>query len=445
MYTKGAALTYNPSTNRYSNYKWQFFGIPLDSVVLDPTFYGSFVRKWVESGTTIANHWISFTHNAYSFKGYEITQVTPKIVYFEGNLVNSDYSSGQLPYTASALYPGQNILANPYTAAIDIRQLSFGAQTEWTVYLYNTGSYSEWLSTGGESTPGNSPGQYTAIPKNTAGYGGLPRQIPSMQAFLVKAMSNSADATLDIQYNTALQKNIDQQRVIINKKVVQTEKQFMTIDVKGSRFTDRMWIFSDPSCSHSFDNGWDGEKFLGSALTPQIYSMEVDGDYQINAVNDIHNVEIGFRTGEDTNDTLTFTYENLSSTYPKIYLVDLQESITIDISESGTKYPFTATNNSVPVKRFRIVTSIEQGTSIQNNKSETNQLNIYSSKKTIYVNNTTQESGDLVICDLAGRSLLNMPFSANGITALPTNLLSGTYISEAVTSTSKLIKKIIIP
>jgi hypothetical protein len=47
--------------------------------------------------------------------------------------------------------------------------------------------------------------------------------------------------------------------------------------------------------------------------------------------------------------------------------VDLQESITIDISESGTKYPFTATNNSVPVKRFRIVTSIEQGTSIQNN------------------------------------------------------------------------------
>ncbi|MFZ4726358.1 MAG: beta strand repeat-containing protein, partial [Paludibacter sp.] len=169
MYTKGAALTYNPSTNRYSNYKWQFFGIPLDSVVLDPTFYGSFVRKWVESGTTIANHWISFTHKAFAFKGYEITQVSPKIVYFEGNLVNSDYSSGQLPYTSSALYPGQNILANPYTAAIDIRQLSFGAQTEWTVYLYNTGSYSEWLSSGGESTPGTSPGQYTAIPKNTAG------------------------------------------------------------------------------------------------------------------------------------------------------------------------------------------------------------------------------------------------------------------------------------
>ena len=72
MYTKGAALTYNPSTNRYSNYKWQFFGIPLDSVVLDPTFYGSFVRKWVESGTTIANHWISFSHNAYYARLFHI-------------------------------------------------------------------------------------------------------------------------------------------------------------------------------------------------------------------------------------------------------------------------------------------------------------------------------------------------------------------------------------
>lgn len=148
MYTKAFASVQNPVTKAYSGYKWQYFGIPVAKVVTNPTFVGSYVRKWVESGTTVSNHWVQLvnTDSVYSFLGYEITQPVPKTLVFQGNLINSNYSSGKLKYTPTALYPGQNVLANPYTSAIDIRQMDFGTDMELTVYLYNTGSLTDWTS-----------------------------------------------------------------------------------------------------------------------------------------------------------------------------------------------------------------------------------------------------------------------------------------------------------
>jgi len=445
MYSKAF---YNPGGATNNKYKWQFFGIPISTVTTSPTFDGSYVRIYDETGTTTSNHWKNLinTSELTPLTGYEITQEFGKTFTFRGKLVNTDFSR-TLAFTTTtppAIYPGQHIFGNPYTAAININQLNFGLQTEASIYLYNTGTFDDWTTNNGETTPGSSAGQYTVIPKATAGTGGIPSQIPSMQGFLVKAMSSSADATFGIPYSSVITKNSDQQRAPGARKAGSPGKVYTIIDVKGTRFSDRMWLFSEPTCTRGFDNGWDGEKFLGSALAPQLYAMEAVGDYQVNAVDDINGTELGFWTGEDSNYTLTFTHENLGTKYPAVYLLDLETNMTTDITQSGTTYPFTAQPTPTPVKRFKIVTNQDVSTVVKPTDNTQSGLRVFSAQQTIFVQNFRTENGFLHLYDLTGRFMLKFPFSAMGISTFPTTLVPGSYIAKAITDTEEVNEQLII-
>ena len=439
MYSKAAAATYTPATEKYSNYKWQFFGIPVQSVVATPTFDGSFVRKHEESGTTSASLWVSQNNSSVlqPSAGYEITQVAAKTITFQGSLVNSTQNK-TLTMTTGAMYPGQNLYSNPFTAAIDIRQITFGLDnTEASVYLYNTGSYSDWSS---YSANGDNPGQYTVVPANNAGLNGVPYQVPSMQGFMVNVKAGSSGGSISIPYSAvSVTKNTDIQKA---KKSNTSLPVSTRIEISGSRFTDKMWVFVNPTCKRTFDNGWDGYKFLGSSLAPQLWAMENDGDYQIDAVDDINNTELGFITGEDTNYTLTFNHENIDQQYSALYLLDLVQGTTTDITANGSKYSFTAVKSTTPVKRFRIVTSKE--TQTDNQEIEVKKLNIYSSFKTIFVQNYSEYEGAIVITDLAGRILSSSKANANGLTTIPTDLIQGSYLVTVSTVKEKTTKQVII-
>jgi hypothetical protein len=438
MYSKAAASTYNSSTGKYSNYKWQYFGIPVQSVVATPTFDGSFVRKHEESGTTSASLWVSQSNGSIltPTAGYEITQVAEKTITFQGALVNSILNK-TLTMTTGAMYPGQNLYSNPYTAAIDIRKITFGSDTEASVYLYNTGSHDDWSS---YSVNGNNPGQYTVVPINDAGKNGVPFQIPSMQGFMVNAKNGTTSATISIPYSAAsLTKNVDLQKAKKSDSDLSISTQ---IDISGSRFTDKMWVFVDPSCTRGFDNGWDGYKYLGTSLAPQLWAMEGDGDYQIDAVADINNTELGFMTGEDSDYTLTFNHENMDQQYSALYLIDLITGTTTDITANGSKYSFTAVSSTTPTKRFRIVTAKE--TQTNNQETEANKLNIYSSFKTIFVQNYNEYEGSVIVTDLTGRTLSSSKANANGLTTIPTNLIQGSYLVTVSTAKEKTTKQIII-
>ena len=438
MYSKASKAT---------NYKWQFFGIPLRTMSPSPTFDGSYVRQMFETGTTSAEHWLQLTNASTlnSFTGYEITQVSPRTLYFQGELENSDFSSGKLSYTIGATYPGQHLIGNPYTAAIDIKKINFGstdaAIIDNTVYLYNTGSYADWTNTGSGTGSGTSAGQYIAVPIFNAGTSGIPAQIPSMQAFLTRTMSDNVLATVSIPYSAAgtIVKNTDLQRVKAFKNGS------MKIDINGSRFSDRMWIITNPNCTHNFDNGWDGSKFGGSVLSPQLYSIEADGDYQVNTVNDINNTELGFHAGEDSIYTLTFTNENLESSYKNIYLIDLLDSTTTEITENGSVYSFVAGSIDSPVKRFKIVTSIEKTKKDKKPDTHHKGLKIFCSHKTIIIDNSGGEKGDLMLYDsVFGRLIKKTTFNANGITTIPMNVRDGLYVAKGVTKSEELTISVII-
>jgi len=437
MYSKAAAITY--SEGKYSNYKWQFFGIPLRTLVASPTLDGGFVRRYDETGTV--TNWIQLVNASTltPFTGYEITQPVARNYVFEGQLENGDFNSGQLSYTDDALFTGQHIFANPYTAAIDITHLTFGSQTEASVYLYNTGSLQDWTDSSGGSLNGTSPGQYTVAPKLTAGSGGIPAQIPSMQGFLVKALSSSALATFTIPYSAVAVKDTAMQRAPSVNKVGSSDKIFTIIDVKGSRYTDRMWIFTETGCTRGFDNGWDGYKFVGSSLTPQLYAMEANGDFQVDAVDDINNTYLGFQAGEDINYTMTFTHQNMEARYAELYLLDLLDNTIADISRSGTQFSFVAQPTTSPVKRFKLITS-----SNTDNPETDSQLKIFTSQQTIFIYNLSNTAGDLVLYDMAGQFVQNMTFKANCITAIPLSLPLGAYLVKATTETVKVSKQLIL-
>ena len=423
-------------------YHWQYFGIPISQVTASPTFDNSYVRSWDETGDAITNHWISLTNSSVlqPFMGYEITQKAATTIIFSGQLVNTDFNSGPLSVTPTALFPGQHIYANPYTAAIDIRQLTFGAQTEATVYLYNTGTYDQWTQSGGADTPGTGAGQYVSVPKNTAGSSGLPRQIPSMQAILVKALSLSSDATFGITYNTVIMNNTDPQRAPGISYQAGNDKVSTLIDVKGTNYSDKMWLFTQPGCTQNFDNGWDGAKMPGIALTPQIFAIGNDGNYQVNAVDDINNTVLGFQAGQDVAYTLTFTHQNLKTKYESVYLVDLVENKAVDITESGSTYSFNAESTPTSVKRFMIATrNIEK-----NAVDKDTQLKVFSSGNVVFVQNLGSLNGEVNIYNMSGRCIKKAPFVPYGVTALQVGTVPGAYVVNATTNTERVSKRIIL-
>ncbi|GAT63467.1 T9SS type A sorting domain-containing protein [Paludibacter jiangxiensis] len=441
MYNKAY---YDPAGPAGYKYKWQFFGIPLQGPVPPlPTCYGSYVRENDESQQT-SSHTAVWTNasSLSSFRGYEITQTSPKTLYFQGQLTNSNYAY-PITCSPSGAYPGNNILGNSYTAAINISTMGFGDNTEQAVYLYNTGSFADWQSNSGGTANGTNPGQYTVSTPGTAGTGGIPAEIPSMQGFMVKCTANS---TFTFNYSW-VKSNATVQRV----KAFRTNEQpkiFTIIDVQGKRYGDRMWIFTDPLCSHTFNNGWDGRKFLGSSLTPQLYAVEPDGSYQIEAVDDINNTCLGFKPGEDASYTLTFTHTaNTFDHYTQgIYLVDLVTDKVTNISQSGSQYTFTV-SSSDPENRFKIITgktSKMSASTVLPTTYSRSDINVFNNGRTIIINNNSSTSGQLSIYDMTGRLVEYIDFGAMEEKIVNTQLPFGVYIAKASTNTMKITKRLII-
>jgi hypothetical protein len=446
MYTK-SYLNKNPA-NEDDEFFWQYFGIPVESIKAEPTFYKAYVRKANEAGDeTDANYyWTELGNNNVlnAFEGYEICQPEDsKYLLFQGQLVNRNFSK-ILIYSpgATVKYPGQHLLANPYTAAIDVTKINFGSDIEQYVSLYTTGSYGQWAASGNGVGDGPGPGQFTTIPKSPAGNNGLPLEVPSMSSMLVRVRSTRTDANsvLSFNYNDVSTKNTTLQKVKGVDALTNTDLISTRIDLTGQHYSDRMWIFTEPSCTRNFDNGWDGRKMLGSSLAPQIYAMEPDGDYQVNSVGDMNNTDIAFQAGDEVEYTLKFTHENIQRQYAGVYLVDLIENKTVDVSENGSTYTFATAQSDAPAKRFKILTRpYEKGAS----DMET-QVKIFTAPGRVFVHNLSTYKGECTLYDIAGRAIKKASFAANAVTEVINNLNPGAYVVNTITNGEKVSKRVIV-
>lgn len=443
MHSKSTTDLNNETGNKYN---WQHFGIPVRTTQMSPTFDDAFVREYNERGTSQAAQWaMKYTDDVLtSFKGYELapntTRANGQKYVFTGVLENNSYSSGLLGYTPGAYDKGYNLLANSYTAAVDIASVQFGADMMQTIYLFNTGSFNAWVtwnsSEAKDTANSSTGGQYMAIPKEFSGIGGLPSTIPSMQAFVVRATGDVSDSIF-IPYSFTA-KNTEMQRI----RRTHTQPLVLTkvVVAADGGMPDCVWLFSNDNCTHGFDNGFDGEKIEGSTLSPQLFVAEPSGNYQVNAVNDIHNTTLGFRPGSDMLYTMTFIHENLSVRYSLLYLVDLLTNTTIDITASGTSYKFSATGSDI-VNRFKIVTNANTSSLSSNNTG----LIVYGNSHRVCVNNLTGSDGIAEVYNTTGQCVNRFSFANNSLSTKSNYLLSGTYIVKVMLNSDlQVIEKIII-
>jgi len=441
MYSKAKWDLYQADGSKYS---WQFFGVPVKTFTMTGAFSNCFIRKYEETATVEAGLWInqSSLTPLTSGTGYEIAQESPFTYKFTGELTNDNFSHS-LNYISGTIYPGQHIFANPYTAAINISSIVYDVNTENAVYLYNTGTYNQWVDNGNNPNTGTTtaPGQYTVSTPATTGILGVPAQIPSMQGFLVKTLSDTPGA-ITIPYATGVAINTEPQRAPGVKGKTANEKVATRIDLSGSHAADCVWIFSDPTCTAGFDNGWDGYKMMGAAQNPQIYVMEPTCDLQIDAVNEVNGTFLGFNAGTETNYKLTFSHLNTEKLYQSIYLVDLLDNKTTDITTTGSEYNFTAVSTPSPVKRFKLITvsAVKTGT-----PAVSSQVKIFNTNGTLFVQNNSDQTGSLTLYNMNGVAVKKADYKANEITTISTtNLLPGAYIAKAFTNREMVTERIII-
>ena len=436
-------------------YRWQYFGIPVHSIIANPTFAGSAVRIYDEAKQTESlgegKQWTSLANTSVleKFKGYEITQPVPKKIFFSGRLVNDNLSTGELPVTEGSYYKGWHLLSNPYTAAIKVSDINFGVGMEKTVYLFTTGSFNDWrneeygnhgsLSIWDENST-VAPGQYLAIPQNLAGFSANTALIPSMQGFMVGVIPDAANGkTVNFNYSKlGLKGNSQPQRA--NRSKAETNYTYTTVTLTGGGQFDRVWLFTQAECTPTFDNGWDGPKITSSTSEKlQLSVLGSDDVYQIYASNSINDVYLDVKPAkENTDHTLHFHHYGTESTYSKIYLLDNQTGSVTDISADGTTYNFV-TNGGEDSKRFKIIT-------VNPNDSDQEETDIttYIESHSLFVHNRLPEAGNLYLYSLSGSLIASFPFAAENITSLPIDFIAGLYLLKIDVGTTQVNKKIVV-
>lgn len=441
------------------NYRWQFFGIPVNSVIASPTFYGSYVRKYSEplNSTTFFQKWIEL--NTYStlqaFAGYEITQDDQKTINIQGDLVYGDQTI-TLTREASGVYDsntntttryglGQNIFGNSYTAAINIPSLNFPPEVEKTVYLYNTGTFGEWGNTiggPGSTEVTDAGGSYRAVPFFPSSI--IWSEIPSMQGFLLyyKGVNGTTASpiTMTIPYNGAIANTKLQS---INKKRVQKANSeeiidfsYLKIELESNSTRDKLWIFNEPGTSAEFDDGWDGTKFFGTP-TAYIYSPTTAGPMQINTNSNIIGTRINFIANYDSSYTIKIKKVNLDTAYPILNLVDLVTNTIIPLDKEFTTYTFTANNYGMDIPRFEIKGYI-------NPSGDTPTAVTYIKKNNVFISNNASTHLKVLLFDIAGHLVAQSTIKPFESTQLKEELPKGVYVIKISGENIQETKKIIV-
>ena len=437
---------------------WQYFGIPVEK--------SEFPAGDVD-GTETVNQWLEpFNGNKWqpapytpdseleAFKGYQITndaKTQPTEVYsFSGTLNVGDAKVG-VTRTASVNYPGANLIANSYTAAIPINNTSieFPTGVQQTVYLFNTGTRDQWRKLNGTAINQNGykRGQYLAVPVNLGGTDHFPDRIPSMHSFMVLAESGTGgDLTIDyskLVKNTTVALG-DGSTQIVTRSATATENNksaststipSLVMDVIGEESADRVWIFAKEGTTHGFDNGWDGRKMSECGIAQLYVSGADNSQLQVATVPTVENMLLGFEADVDGKYTIEFALSDHWTT-EEIYLRDLATGANERVINGGS-YTFEAEKGDSGT-RFSLSAS---GIPMNNESAKIVVLAMGEGK--IAINNNSNLDCTIFISNTAGKLLQRIEVKAGGgqeVESLPL----GSYVVRLQNAVVNDVRKVIV-
>lgn len=332
---------------------YQYVGSPMVAGTAAKTIFpNSWVYSWFEDSGEWKNKRKTLTLEP--FVGYCTSQYMDPagiLIEHKGQLASNGNQVFDLSYTATSAEPGINVLANSYTAPIDITQFidgDFVGDVEKTIYLFNTGSKND--VTEHPELNGDLAGQFIAIPIHLAGTVKdgflLPAVIPAMQGFYVKA--NSAGSTLTLNYTRLVWNAAHGNTPLRAKRADEPKKGSLCVAIEADGWRDQVYLLEAEEYDAAFENGYDAHKLMQGNLN--IFTVEGDEALAVDATNRIAGTRIGVRTGAETAYTLTF---GALSGEAEWSLFDAETKETIDIEE-GMQYTFFAEPNSEIRDRFYI-------------------------------------------------------------------------------------------
>ena len=256
---------------------------------------------------------------------------------------------------------------------------------------------------------------------------------------LIRAMSNSADATFGMKYTEVTGAfNATAQYAKSNDRDSVDNLVYTHIQVVGESGKDHLWLFTQNDCTPSFDNGWDAAKKFGTITAPQLYTEGSDDIYQINGLNDINGTKLGFQAGADSEYKLIFNHYNIEQVYPSIYLFDKVENKMVDITANNSEYKFYSAATPTPVTRFELIAR----TYDKSSDSDT-QIKVFAANNKIVFENTGSYPASAGVYDSSGRFIVSAHVNPHSV-AYVTIGASGVYIARVNTDNEQISKRLIV-
>ena len=437
---------------------WQYIGAPGEdaSVHVD---YNTWLYRLDESQAD----WVLMpqhnNHTLSPFQGYALTQYGQPTYEWNAQMINRNCTI-PLTYHFDGR-KGQNLIANSYTAPIDVTQMipkdfqMIDGQSEYyditqTLYLYNSGSWNAWhtqdsLGTGISSDGNNTtPGQYYAIPVSAVAEGYIPEKptIAPMQGIYlrVRAKKTGGDThvgNIIFDYNRiVMDTDHDMHRPM---RAPQTTDQNTSDDLfrrvrivanSSNSGSDRLYIIQAHNTTRNYDNGYDAPNQATQGIV-NIYTYESGGKMEVSCANNIDSTYIGFMAGEDRTYTLHFN----TIVGETLCLQDLTNGEKINIVEGGT-YTFEAEPQSTNNQRFLLLAP--QG--IKSDIDEIDSVNIWYSNRTLYITNAADNS-TLQLYDVSGHQIFSTTIHHTPYTVDLTHLNEGVYMARVNNQAYKFVCK----
>ena len=440
------------------NAEWQYIGAPGEdaSVHVD---YNTWLYRLDESQADWVLMPQNNNHTLSPFQGYALTQYGQPTYEWNAQMINRNCAI-PLTYHFDGR-KGQNLIANSYTAPIDVTKMKPGdfqmieGQSEYyditqTLYLYNSGSWNAWheqdsLGTGISSDGNNTtPGQYYAIPVLAVAEGYIPEKptIAPMQGIYVRvrAKKTGGDTHVgNIIFNydrIVMGEGHDMHRPM---RAPQTTDQNTSDDLfrrvrivanSSNSGSDRLYIIQAHNTTRNYDNGYDAPNQATQGIV-NIYTYESGGKMEVSCANNIDSTYIGFMAGEDRTYTLHFN----TIVGETLCLQDLTNGEKINIVEGGT-YTFEAEPQSTNNQRFLLLAP--QG--IKSDIDEIDSVNIWYSNRTLYITNAADNS-TLQLYDVSGHQIFSTTIHHTPYTVDLTHLNEGVYMARVNNQVYKFVCK----
>lgn len=338
---------------------YQYVGSPLAAgTAAKEVFKSSWIYNWDETSGAWKNNRKTLTLEP--FVGYATSQYKDEngiLISNKGQLASNSDQLLNLTYTSTSAEPGINVLANSYTAPIDITKFElsdFSDGVEAAIYIFNTGSAND-TAAARISGDVNAPGQFLSIPVKTAIPLGYPAVIPSMQGFYVKT---TKDGTLTLDYQRLVWEATESNKPLRapsrqDEETIQT----LCVTLSADGWHDNVYLLQSDNYETAFENGYDAHKIMNGNLN--IFTIEDEDYLSVDATNNIIGTRIGVRTGEET--AYTMCFGRVSD--DKWSLYDAETGNNIAISD-GAQYTFFAEPNSTYTNRFYIIERVSVCTGI---------------------------------------------------------------------------------